>query len=328
MRAIVVIVFALMLWTAKAVAGPEIYTNAELDAKKQRYAQKFAFLLEKGLEDFMTPEERKALAGVVVTHPPRGAGPLSVKSAVVEGTPMVRAPVMSLRFIEDLSVAYAWRHTHGYSLEPIDEYVAMLKYRPAGDFAGGGESGPMKALGVPPKIWEREPKVDELSLRFRNEAWAFILAHELGHLRYGHTESDVSPAEIQRQEEAADAFAVDLLGRSDTIPMGMILWFQATAGYMPNRSDFADEAAYVRWVRKEAQHPVNGRRMKNLAAAMQRQARTAAGRNRSDVLEFIAIRLDTIGGIVEDPEMQSYLRRCATVRRLDDLKRLEDRPCR
>jgi hypothetical protein len=245
---------------------------------------------------------------------------------VVEGTPMVRSPVTSLKFIEDLSVAYAWRYANQYTLEPMDEYLFILKHRNKG-FPGGRVPDPMTALGVPPKIWERDAQVDDLSLRFRNTAWAFILAHELGHLRFGHLQTNPSPAEIQRQEEAADDFAVDLLERSDTIPMGMILWFQATAGYMKNRSDFPNDTAYFKWVRKDAQHPVNGHRMRNLAGRMQRQAAAERDPNRVDVLQFIAVRLEAIGKIIEDPKMQQLLKRCAQLRRIEDLKRRDDRPC-
>ena len=180
---------------------------------------------------------------------------------------------------------------------------------------------------MPPRIWERDPRVDDLSLRFRNTAWAFILAHELGHLRFGHTLTDPSPAEIQRQEEMADRFALDLLARSRTIPMGMMLWFQATAGYMKNRSDFPSDAAYFDWARRKAEHPVNGRRMRNLASMMNRQAAAERDRNRADVLQFIATRLTTIGETIEDPDMQRFLKRCAASRRVEDLKRLRDRPC-
>lgn len=327
MRLLFASLMFLALWVSIAAAAPDIYSDEQLAADKQRYTQRFEFLLEKGLRDFMSPAERKRLEGVRIRHPLRGTSPLSIKSVVVEGIPMVRAPVESLKFIEDLSVAYAWRYRNAYSLEPMDEYLVMLKHRPVEDFPGGRAPDPMTALGVPPRIWERDPQVDDLSLRFRNTAWAFILAHELGHLLLGHTKTDASPAEIQRQEEAADEFAVDLLARSDTIPMGMILWFQATAGYMRNRSDFPDDVAYFEWVRTEASHPVNGRRMRSLASVMGRQAAAESDPARADTLRFIAGRLTSIGEILEDPGMQQLLKRCANSRRPDELKRLDDRSC-
>lgn len=317
----------LTLSVPTAVAAPKIYSNEQLAADKERYTQKFRFLLEEGLLAFMTSGERRALQGVVLWHTPRGVGPLSFTSVVFEGTPTVKAPLSSIKFIEDLSVAYAWRYKNGYSLEPIDEYLVMLKHRLGKEFPGGRAPDPMTALGVPPKVWVRDPAVDDLSLRFRNTAWAFILAHELGHLRFGHTLTNASPAEIQRQEEMADEFAVDLLGRAHTIPMGMILWFQATAGYMRNRSDFPSDAAYFEWVRTKAEHPVNGSRMRNLASTMKRQAAAERDPNRADVLQFIAVRLAAIGETIEDLDMQQFLKSCAKSRRLADLKRLEDRSC-
>jgi hypothetical protein len=312
------------LWSPAAVAGPKIYSDDQLASDRARYAEKLHFLLEKGLLDFMSGDERAEVEGVVLEHKLRGSDPLDVKSLIAGGTPVIRAPVESLKFIEDLSVVYAWRYQNNYSLEPIDEYLAMLKF---GSFKEGQPLDPITALGVPPRIWERDQRVGDLSLRFRNTAWAFILAHELGHLKFRHSLTPATAAEKQKQEEAADEFAIDLLSRSNTIPMGMILWFQATAGFFPNRSDFASDTAYFNWMRTEATHPVNGRRMQNLASIMQRQADAAADPNRADTLNYIATRLAAIGKIVEDPEMQSLLRRCAEKRRPEDLKRLDDRPC-
>ena len=109
--------------------------------------------------------------------------------------------------------------------------------------------------------------------------------------------------------------------------MGMILWFQATAAFKPNRADFPTLAAYLQWSRQEASHPVTGRRLKCLAERMARQARSESDANHASVLSFIARRLAKIGATVDDPEMQTYLRRCAQLRHPQDLKRREDRSC-
>lgn len=316
---------AILLACLRPAAAETLYSDAALAADLPRYTERLTFLLEHGLRDVMTVEEKRGLADVVVDHPPRGRDLLTVEAASLGGMPVVTVPVSTLKFVEDLSVAYAWRYTYDLSLEPIDEYLAMLKHRP--DAFAPGQADPLTALGVPGRIWESDPRVDDLSLRLRNGAWAFLLAHELGHVRLGHLGAPAAPAEIQRQEEAADAFAVELLARSDTIPMGMILWFQATAGYYPNRADFRSDAAYADWLAGQATHPVNGRRMRSLATALDRQAAETGDADRADVLRFIAARLATIGEIVEDPEMQRYLRRCAEARRPAERARRDDRPC-
>jgi hypothetical protein len=64
--------------------------------------------------------------------------------------------------------------------------MAMLKYRQPENFPGARMAAPLQALGVPLDIWWQDTRVGDLALRLRNTAWAFILAHELGHLRFEH----------------------------------------------------------------------------------------------------------------------------------------------
>lgn len=281
--AVSVLVFVAMPIVAAAGVN-EMYPQRQLDQDAPRYERRDRQLLSQGLWAFLNGAEKQALAGLRLDLPGKGDSPLDVYSIAKRGQPTVVFPILSLKFIEDLSVAYAWRHVNRHSLEPIDEYVAMLKYRRPQDFPGGRVPDPLTALGVPPRIWERDKRVDDLSLRFRNTAWAFILVHELGHLRFRHAGNRaVSPEVSQRQEIEADAFAVDLLSRSDTIPMGMILWFQATVGFLPNRADFETEAAYTRWVQGrtshprwgKATHPVNPERLRRLGVALNRPPKRA-----------------------------------------------------
>ena len=304
-----------------------VYTDKQLRQDKDRYVARFQFLLEKGLRDFMPAADRQVLKNAVIRHPLRGSHLVAFSATVFEDIPTVIAPLASIKLIEDLSVAYAWRHLNRYSLEPIDEYLVALKHSSELLFLQDNLPNPLTVLGVPPRIWETDDKVNDLSLRLRNTAWASILAHELGHLRLGHTQRDVSPSEKQHQEEAADAFAVNLLARSKTIPMGMILWFQMTAGYLRNRADFNSVAEYHAWLDNEAKHPINGRRMRNLASLMQNQADSTRDLNRSSALNFISERLMTMGQIVENPDVQRLLKRCAMMRELRDFKRLTNQPC-
>ncbi|WP_022950059.1 M48 family metalloprotease [Methylohalobius crimeensis] len=234
----------------------DMYAERELVHAQARYERRIDELFSQRLWSLMKEEERRALPDVRILLPLKGNGPLNAFSGRIDGIPTVVLPVLTLKFIEDLSMAYAWRHVYQYSLEPIDEYLAMLKYRRPGDFPGSRLPNPLTALGVPARIWEKDTRVDDLSLRFRNTAWAFILAHELEHLRRRHPGNGSVPAKVsQRHEQEADAFAVELFRRSDEIPMGMILWFQASVGYFPNRADFRSEAEYRDWLRGKLNHP-------------------------------------------------------------------------
>jgi hypothetical protein len=321
----------LLLVAVRAFAASgvnDMYPDAELRRSQARYERRVVEMFSFALWEVMNAAEKQALAGVRLELPLKGDGPLDAFAHRKNSIPIVVLPALSLKFIEDLSIAYAWRHVNRHSLEPIDEYLAMLKYRRPEEFPGARVPDPLNALGIPPRIWERDKRVDELSLRFRNTAWAFILAHELGHLRLQHPGNrQVQPQVSQRNEIEADAFAVDLLSRSDTIPMGMILWFQASVGYMKNRADFPTEAEYREWMKNEATHPVNPERLQGLSVVLNHAADVSLSPNHAEVLRFIAGKVIGIGDILAEPDMQRLVARCAVLGRPEDLKRLYDRPC-
>jgi hypothetical protein len=313
----------LMVRAFAAGGANDMYPESELVSDKTRYERRIDEMFQNGLWEFMNSAEKQALYGVRIEHPLRGENPLDAYSNSKDR--VVVLPVLSLKFIEDLSAAYAWRHVNRYSLEPIDEYLAMLKYRRPDKFPNARVPDPLTALGVPPRIWEQDKRVNELSLKFRNTAWAFILAHELGHLRFRHPGNrSVDPSVSQRNETEADKFAVDLLSRSDTIPMGMILWFQASIDYFPNRSDFRTETEYREWMQREATHPMNPARLQQLAVALNRAADANLSRDFVEAMRFIATKLVAIGDILAEPDMQRLIARCAVLGRPEDLKRLND----
>jgi hypothetical protein len=110
-------------------------------------------------------------------------------------------PVEALRWLDEIYIAYAWLVLNNFQLEPIEEYVAMLKHKKPEDFPGRVYPTPLRALGIPANALN-DTRVDGLSLRLFNSARAFILAHELGHVHRGHRGSTIP------NEEEADRFAV------------------------------------------------------------------------------------------------------------------------
>jgi hypothetical protein len=321
----------LALWTlllaatsAAAQSVAELYPEEILASEQPRFQERVGQIYRHGLWDFLDGPEKQALADVELRFPLVGANrnPFDFYAGRERGRPTIWLPVLSLKVIEDLSIAWAWRQVHGYTLEPFDEYVAMLKYREPTDFAGGRYPDPLSALGVPARIWEQEPAVDDLSLRLRNSAWAFVLAHEMGHLRYGHPgNAAVDPKTSQRHEVEADQFALDLLSRSKTIPMGAVLWFQATVGFFPNRADFATDAAFLDWQQQEATHPANPLRLQSLALALDRAAGDGVDPAHAEVLRFIATRLATIADTLAEQDMQRLIARKAVQGDPEGLKR-------
>ena len=67
--------------------------------------------------------------------------------------------VLSIRFLADVAVAYAWLNARGYTMESVTDYISMLKYQDPARF-GGRYPSPSTALRIPAKAAD-EPRVDE-----------------------------------------------------------------------------------------------------------------------------------------------------------------------
>ena len=238
--------------------------------------------------------------------------------------PTVFMPVFSLLFLEDLSTAYAWLYKKGYSLETVDEYLAMLHYKPASAFPGGRYPPPLAALGIPPDAAD-DSAVGNLGLRFRNSAYAFILAHELGHIALGHRGyAGVSMEQARRNEAAADAFALKVLAQASEIPMGAILFFQAQAYTMPSLGQYKAEgrsaAEWQQAMRSEITHPLTADRLSAIAVALEREAAQETRPAERDTLEFIAIRLASIARALDDADLQQCVAVAAARSDPDELR--------
>ncbi len=305
-RAALALVAWVLLVAPLPAAAAEMYSAQELAADRSRITSRIAEVQRRLTTYGALPADAAWLAEV----------PLVVEDLGPSGHPLgfasdgrrVYMPLIGLKFIEDLTMAYAWRYHQSRSLEPFDEYLAMLRYKPERDWPGGTLMDPLEAFGVPPFVWETNRAVGELGTGFRNEAWAFILAHELAHIYLRHPgNANLGAAASRANEEAADAFAFDLMNSVDAIPLGAILYFQATAVFGPNRADQPSDAAYARWRRQEATHPVNARRLSALASHLRAASRREADPARSEVLGFIAVRLAAIADALDNPTMQQVI---------------------
>jgi hypothetical protein len=262
-------------------AWRNMYDDRTLREQQLRWSQKLSEFKAKLISPFLSAEERRALGPVQFDCRLAGLGPLDYFAYADEtGRPYVAMPALSLLFLEDLCTAYAWLHVSGFSLETVDLYVTMLRYRDASDFAGGRYPSPLTALQVPGAALD-DGRVSQLSLRFRNTAVTFILLHELGHVLYGHRGyQGVAKAAARRNEEVADRFALDVLKRvvlkhdTTAIPMGAVLFFQAQAYFQPNRGQGVAEGwvktdeDWRRYVEEKLTHPLTADRLVRIATAL------------------------------------------------------------
>jgi hypothetical protein len=260
-----------------------LYDTPTLQAWHARYSRSMERILVEGILPRLSEKERRVLTGITLDLPLRDD--VLINFYAEERT--VVLPVSALKLLDDLSIAYAWLWANNYQLEPVEEYVAMLKHKKAGDFPGGRYPDPLAALKIPPTALD-DGRVNGLSLRLFNSARAFVLAHELAHIYYRHSGRSIA------NEEEADRFAMDIMRRTSTVPMGVVLFFQATALW------FQDGPST---------HPLNGQRLRVLARRLDGMAGDFAqpGRGAADDTErirFIGRGLERVADYLDDTDMQ------------------------
>lgn len=250
------------------------YTKSELAGDAARYAKRSNELFF-ALKSLMTEEEVSALRNVQLQFPmPRKNDYLLNFYATVDiQSPKIYLPFMSLKALEDLTTAYAWLQVHQYSHSTIDLYYMMLRYRPIGRFTDKKLPTILEALGIPKDAY-KEPGVDKLSLKLRNQAWAFVIAHEAGHILYRHKGYNEITKEQARQDEIqSDRFAMDLLFRDNNmISIGGFLFFKALAYNFTHRSEFKTEEQWENYMHNLATHPLNTDRIRHLSIYAEKAA--------------------------------------------------------
>jgi hypothetical protein len=309
--------FLLVATRAAGAAGEwlDMYSPGALARQQGRMQMRMGqlFTILRGLiaQGSLTDAQARVLAATRIDVPlsdPAGT-PVNFYSSYSADTASVTMPVFSLVFLEDLCTAYAWLYRSGHSLETVDEYLTMLRAKSAADF-GGTYPSPLPALGVPANAIDN-PQVEELGRRFRNSAYAFIMAHELGHVLAGHPSAQrVGMAQSRMNEAAADAFALSVLARASEIPMGAILFFQAQAYMMPSPGQFRahgrSDAEWTTEMQNRITHPLTADRLQSMAAGLAAQASRGTGAE-ADTLRYIAVRLAEIGRIMSDTDLQQCM---------------------
>ena len=306
---------------AAAQDHSRIYTAAEIDADAERLETAFRKIFELGVKPALTPTEREALKNLQFSFPKPRSGDFAMDFYTYQagGRNYVVAPILSLKALEDLTTAFAWLYSERLSLEPIDLYYAMIRRADPSGFPGGRYPAILPTLGVPADAYEHAP-VDKLSLSLRNEAFAFILIHELGHIVFEHKGYDeITVAQARADETDADRFAFDVLARTGTSAMGATVFFQAQAYSLPNRGQFASEKAWLDFLYKRSTHPLTTDRLR----AMARYAAVDMPRARPGEREIwtgVGRRLEQIVAILEDRELQDCIAVAAERGRVEVLK--------
>ncbi|MCW8883714.1 MAG: phage exclusion protein Lit family protein [Motiliproteus sp.] len=293
----------------QAADFPPIYKDDYLEYWRNRYQPSLQWNFENLVIGSLTTEEKRQLGPVKLSLPLRAAGELASDPLVFYAADRkIVFPIQSVKFFDDLSLAWAYAWANNRSLENVTDYVAMLKYRkpPAGGFPE-----PLTALGVAPDAWKQDPKVDDVSQKILKSAMVWIMAHEVAHILYRHPGygGGVSAKQAQGNEAQADQFANEIMRRIGVAPGGMANFFMMMAHWSPNRGDFSSDKSWSRYLSHKATHPFTGQRMQLMADYLGRHAgdysaeepdKARAAKN----VRYIASQLELIASILNDSDIQ------------------------
>ena len=288
-----------------------MYDDQLLQDKQAGYREVVLWNLNQVFLPKLTVEERRRLQGLDVQFPLRGPERQLFEYFATAPAKVV-LPVMSIRFLADLSVAYAWLQSQGYTLETVTDYVSMLKYQPPARF-GGRYPDPRAALQIPPNAVD-DPRVDLISGKILNESLSFILLHEVGHILYRHPGYGPGvPRERAREnEDQADRFALEVLRRVGQPIDGLLFWFLSAAHFVPHRADFGSDAEYQAHLRSDT-HPLTSERMRRLSEYLRTHAgdygRLQANPARAaEVIRGTAAAIDAeVVPVLADPDQQRLM---------------------
>lgn len=308
------------------MAFEAMYPADVLVRDRQRLRTAVEGILRRGLLPKLPPATQRQLAHLTLSFPfpEPGDDPINFHAGVNgEGRPVVILPVLSLKMVEDTTTTFAWLYERKLSLGKIDLYYTMLRYRPKRLFPGGRYVPILRALGAPENALS-DRKVDALSLSLRNEAIAFLLAHELGHLVLRHKGYDeVTRADARRDEAAADRFAFRLMARTGTAPIGALVYLQSQVYRLPHRAEYPTVDAWRAYLATSSTHPLTVERLDAIADFIRAKLVRDLASNRA-TWRYVATRISGIAEILRDGDLHACLAKIAAKAPFEVLKPSRD----
>lgn len=308
----------------------DLYDDQTLTYWKGRYESNLRWNFDKLVLGSLTPAERRQLGSVHLDLPLRAPGEQAGDPLVFYAARgQIVMPIQSVKFFDDLALAWAWFWARGESMEKVFDYIAMLKYRKPSELGLRQFPPPLKALNVPADAWKKDKRVDDVSQKILKSGIVWIMAHEAAHLYYHHPGygPGVVRKQAQQNETDADRFANEIMRRISVAPMGMANYFLFMTYWSPNRADFDSLQAWREFQQQQATHPFTSERIKQLAKDL---AASPADFSATEMdipasikrVQQVAGWLDQIANILEDPDIQ---RSIAIKARATDLQSLGGR---
>ncbi|WP_455205964.1 hypothetical protein [Kaarinaea lacus] len=288
---------------AKSMVG--LYSDQQLEKAYSVYNRNIPYLYTDDFLGRLTFEERFG-HDIRLATPLRGDGGTPWEFYALIDQKIIVMPILSIKFLDDLSITFAYMEKNNCKKEMFYNYLTKLlyddKYKP---------EPPRVALGIPANALD-DHFVDDVSQKLLKSTFFFLLGHEYAHIIYNHAGyQHISGKRAQQQETEADNFSLNVMRRIGVTPMGLALFFTAASRLEAVPSAFSSKAKYEKYIQKVSTHPLTGNRMKNIATYLRKHAndfaRLQANRSQAtNLLQTIAGDVETIGEYISDGQFREF----------------------
>jgi len=285
----------------------QLYGIPELQEVGSKYVPNLGGMWEEDFLAKLTPNERAPANAVTLDLPLVGAARYPLEFYSNPTTQRVTLPIASIKFIDDLAVAFAYYDKKGCDVGAVSDYAAALRFQPQ-----NAKGSPLDALGVP-RDATTDPYVDDVSMKILKSNVYFVAVHEYAHVMYRHRDYGViTVLQAQRQEAQSDAFALEIMGRIGAPPVALTYFFLIASRLEASPGDFASLGEYERYLRTRATHPVSAQRIYKVAEGIEAHLDGFARLQRDPAsaktkLQDEAQKLRQIAATLDDRQMRQFL---------------------
>jgi hypothetical protein len=293
----------------------DLYDDRELADLQASYQRGWKNNFDNVLSKAFSAEERSRFANVQFRMERRIADREPV--GFLAGGNQVLASAASLKFFEDVMLAYTWLDLTGRNTQSVTDYLMMLRYW---DARRGRPPKPLDTMCIPATS-TMDAKITEQATRVFDVAMVFVLLHEYGHILHRHPGNAGVPPAISRTNEAqADGFALDVFTRLREPPIGVALLFFIFSHLHESRIDFRSDEAYQATLAART-HPVSPERLQAFARNVSAQAETYGRfflRGAQVSAMSLSVQVTQLAYMLGDPDIQRLAARIGqTVRPVD-----------
>lgn len=322
------LILILMLWFIPSAGYAQnyttLYSQATLRNAASTYTNKLREVWQYDLLGRLTAQERQAASNIRLQLPliGRHAHPFDFYADTLHRR--VTIPILSVKFFDDIAIATAWLERHNCDKMAVSDYVGLIRYQNPTNFPGRRFPPPLGALGVPSNALD-DPWVNDVSGKALKSAIYFLMAHELAHVCYGHSDySSITIHEAKQQESQADTFALNIMRRISVPPIGMSIFFLVASRFEPAPGDFDTLGEFEAYLRERATHPLTSDRLMAIAQFI-RDNVDAFTRGQSNPsawiprIRAVANEIEGIGKTLDDRQIRELQRRRSERVTLSDL---------